>query len=166
MSLQFTTGDIETALDIMREAAQWQIDQKKLLWGLHTLTRERLANPPEEYHVAWMDGESAACCLLSFEDSFFWPNIPAGTSGFVHKIAVRRKFAGQGLAAQVIDYAAQCCRAKGIPVLRLDTDVQRPKLCALYEGLGFRRVGAVVKDLSKEGNSAALLVALYEKELP
>jgi len=165
MHITFTAGDTETALDIMREAARWQIDRGAPMWGLETLTRARLDNPAEEFLVAWTsEGESAACCLLSHEDKLFWPDVPAGTSGFVHKLAVRRGFAGTGIAARLMDHAQQLCRDKGIYAMRLDTDLRRPRLCAFYEGLGFRRVGVRTMRLPEEGLGQCN-VALYELNL-
>ena len=164
MHLTFTAGDVETALDIMREAAQWQIDRGTPLWGLETLTRARLNNPAGEFLTAWVDGESAACGLLSFEDRLFWPDVPAGGSGFLHKLAVRRRFAGTGVASQLVAYAEELCRGRGVYMLRLDTDLHRPKLCAVYEGLGFRRVGVRTMRLPQEGLGQCD-VALYEKAL-
>ncbi|MDR2686233.1 MAG: DNA-3-methyladenine glycosylase [Oscillospiraceae bacterium] len=174
MHLTFTAGDVDAAIDIMREAARWQIGRGTPLWGLETLTRARLDNPAGEFIVAWADGtqrsdgappHAAACCLLSFEDKLFWPEIPAGASGFLHKLAVRRKFAGTGVAARLAAHAERLCREKGVPMLRLDTDLRRPKLCAIYEGLGFRRVGVRAMRLPQEGLGQCD-VALYEKTLP
>ena len=164
MHLTFTTGDAETAIDIMREAAQWQIDRGSPLWSIETLSRARLSNPAEEFLVALVDGESVACCLLSFEDKLFWPDVPAGSSGFLHKLAVRRKFAGMGISTRLMEHAQELCREKGIPALRLDTDLHRPKLCAIYESLGFRRVGVRTMRLPQEGLGQCDVV-LYEKAL-
>jgi len=164
MQLTFTTGDTAAALSIMREAAQWQIDLGNKLWGIETITRERLNNPAEEFLVAWLGDESVSCCLLSYEDRLFWPDVPAGSSGFVHKLAVRRRFAGQGIAAALMRHAETLCLARGVDMMRLDTDATRPKLCAFYENLGYRRVGLRVMKLPGEGMGKCQ-VALYEKEL-
>jgi len=186
MKLHFTTGDVDTALDIMREAAQWQIDQGTQLWLMDTLTRKMINNPADEFHVAWLEQnrdstqrsdfcmplhaqssappQAAACCLLSTHDPVFWPEIPAETSGFLHKIAVRRKFAGQGVVARLIAHAEQTCLARGIPMMRLDTDINRPKLRALYEGLGYVQVGTRTLALP-ELNMESIEVALFEKRL-
>jgi len=186
MQIIFTTGDFEAAISIMREAAQWQIGLGDPLWELDYLTRENITNPAEEFIVAWVvdgsdraqrsDGaqrmltrpegasQAAACCLLSYEDKPFWPDIPAGSSGFLHKIAVRRKFAGQGLAARIIEHAEQACLARGVTMLRLDTDLHRPKLRRLYENLGFRALRPRMM-LLEELNFVPIEVMLYEKEL-
>jgi len=127
---------------------------------MERINRECITNPADEFHVAWMNGEPVATCLLSFSDPIFWPDIPPGTSGFVHKLAVRRQFAGQGLAEAMLVHAARCCLARGIPTLRLDTDPNRPGLCALYERCGFICVGKRRIFVSSLGKT--LDVALYE----
>jgi len=164
MTISFTIGDVDPALDIIREAGQWQLEHGREMWVMDTLTRDYIQNPPDEFIVAWVDGEAAACCLLSFSDPIFWPDVPAGTSGFLHKVAVRRKFAGQGIPARLIAYAEQLCREKNINMLRLDTDLDRPKLRAMYERLGFVPVGTRVLRLA-ELNFEPIEVVLFEKEL-
>ena len=163
MQLDFTTGDTEVAIDIMREVAKWLMDAGKPMWRLETVTREKITNPAEEFHVLYADGESAATMLLSFHDPFFWPEVPAGASGFVHKLAVRRRFAGQGLGEAMLARAAALCREKGVPMLRLDTDPHRPGLCALYERVGFQRVD--VRQVYAQFIGATIDVARYEMEV-
>ena len=163
MQLSFTIGDVPEAISIMREAAQWLMDAGKPMWRLETVTRKKITNPAEEFHVLYVDGESAATMLLSFHDPFFWPEVPAGASGFVHKLAVRRRFAGQGLGEAMLSRAAALCREKGVPMLRLDTDPHRPGLCALYERAGFRRVDA--RQVLVPSIQAVMEVARYEREV-
>jgi len=158
----FTAGDADTAIDIMREAARWLADAGKPMWRLETVTREKIKNPAEEFHVLYLDGESAAAMLLSFHDPFFWPEV-AGASGFVHKLAVRRRFAGQGLGEAMLARAAALCREKGVPMLRLDTDPHRPGLCALYERAGFRRLD--VRQVLVPSIQVMMDVARYEREV-
>ena len=160
MQRSFTTGDTDTAIDIMREAAQWLIDAGKPMWDLDRINREYITNPADEFHMARVDGEGAAACLLSFHDPFFWPDIPPGASGFVHKLAVRRRFAGQGLGEAMLAHSAKCCLARDIPMLRLDTDANRPGLCALYERSGFTQVG--IRRIYASFVGKTLDVAMYE----
>ena len=136
--IHFTVGDTDEAISIIREAAQWLTDSGKPMWHLDELTPERLVKPDNEFMTLWRGDESAATLILSFYDPFFWPDVGPGESGFIHKLAVRRKFAGQGLAEALIRHTADLCRERGIPALRLDCDPHRPKLCAFYESVGFR----------------------------
>ncbi len=130
----------------MREAAQWLIDKGCPLWNVEDLTAEKLSDDLDGYIVMWEGRESVATLLLSYEDSFFWPDVPAGTSGFIHKLSVRRKFAGTGAAKKIVRYAMKECKSNGIQQLRLDCD-NRKQLCDFYEGMGFRK--KAVKQLGK-----------------
>ncbi|NLG48490.1 MAG: GNAT family N-acetyltransferase [Chloroflexi bacterium] len=157
--LAFSCGDKSVAIDIMREAAQWLIDTGRPLWYLNDLSEDKMPAPPDQFHVAWLGGESVAAMILSYEDRLFWSDIPANTSGFVHKLCVRRKFAGQGYAELLLEHAKALCLSKGLRSLRLDCDAHRAALCRLYEKCGFRLVKIIHMDTIKYGK---LDVALYQ----
>jgi ribosomal protein S18 acetylase RimI-like enzyme len=159
-----TSGDVDEALSVMREAALWCEKAGHPMWPQSTLTRATLCNPAEEFHVFWREDECAAAMLLSFHDPLFWPEIPPETSGFVHKLCVRRRFAGQACAHQLLEHAANLCQAKLLKALRLDTDANAPRLCALYESCGFCRVGTRTL-LVRTYREKPVRVALYERLL-
>jgi GNAT superfamily N-acetyltransferase len=140
VNLHFTYGDKATAIDIMREAARWLIDSGKPMWSLDELADEAIVNPPEEFVVLWDGEESAAAMTLSYVDELFWPEIPPGTSGFIHKLSVRRKYAGKGLAALLVEHGKQICADKGLRFLRLDCDPHREGLMSFYKACGFSLV--------------------------
>jgi len=158
-ALRFTTGDIEEALLIMREAAQWLIDIGKPMWDIEEFTRDHYTNPVDEFIVLYSNNESIATGILSFEDKFFWPNIPANTSGFIHKLAVKRRYAGQDMIAKLINHAVEKCKTRGVSALRLDCDAERSGLCALYERYGFLQKEVKTFDSKKLGK---ISVAYYE----
>jgi len=125
----------------MKEAAQWLIDIGHPLWRLEDLTEEKILTDiaKEEVHVGWIGDEPAAAMILQWRDERFWPQA-RDDSGFIHKLAVRRPFAGRGAAAQMVDWARQECVRGGLAYLRLDCAANRPRLCLLYEALGFIQV--------------------------
>ncbi|MGA2478476.1 MAG: GNAT family N-acetyltransferase [Spirochaetia bacterium] len=137
-------GETDLAIHIMREVGQWCIDAACPMWTLEELSREALLkHSPEEndFRVARVGGEPVAAMILQWQDREFWPEIAEGDSGFIHKLCVRRAFAGIGLSTCMVNAAAAECRKRGAGFLRLDTYVRRPKLCSLYEGMGFVKVG-------------------------
>ena len=159
----FSRGKALESLSIMREAAQWLIDIGQPMWSLDELTTDVIKNPPEEFIVLHeSNGEGVATCLLSFADSFFWPNIPENTSGFIHKLAVKRKYAGRGYAALLVKHAAQLCREKGIHEIRLDCDPHRKGLCEFYEGIGFGLVETRSLNTKRLGK---IDVAMYKMDI-
>ncbi len=72
------------------------------------------------------------------EDPVFWPEVEAGTSAFVHKLAVAPRRQGQDLAQALLAHACSLARSQGLPMLRLDCQSGRPRLRAVYERFGFR----------------------------
>jgi GNAT superfamily N-acetyltransferase len=144
VNIHFTQGNKNEAIDIIREAAQWLIDTGKPLWGIDELTAENLSNPPDEFIVMWDGEQSIAAMTLSFTknivDKHCWPDIPPDESGFLHKMSIRRKYAGKGLATLLVKHAKQLCKAKGVRYLRLDCLSDREGLMSFYKNCGFTLV--------------------------
>lgn len=140
--VSFSIGDIDEAIDIMREAARWLIDVGKPLWRLEDLTKERLLkdNKINEFYGFNVNNESAGAMILKWQDTFFWPNAKLGESGYIHKLSVRRKYSGTGISNKMIEQAIMECKKKNIAFLRLDCDAGRGKLCGFYEKFGFTQV--------------------------
>ncbi len=154
-AIEVRTGEVDLAIEIMREVAQWCIDVGRPMWALAELTREKLLRAPrdpESFVVAQAGGEPAASMILQWHDPVFWPSVRENECGFVHKLCVRRSFAGRAMSRKMMDYAIQECRRRGIRYVRLDTDPTKPRLCRLYESMGF--VGAGGKTV--EGRAYAL----------
>lgn len=151
------------ASDILSEAARWLTARGETLWHLNELTPEQLFPVARqgELFLAYRQGQAVGTLIYQHADPLFWPEVPAGISAFVHKVAVRREVAGQGVPAAMLAWAQERARAEGLSFLRLDTDFNRAKLRSFYEGLGFVYVGE--KRVTRMGYS--LHVALYELRL-
>ena len=159
--MRIINSDIETALGIMREAAQWLIGKGERLWRLEDLTSEKIMDgiSEENVYVGFEDNIPIAAMILQWHDPFFWENIKPFESGFIHKLCVRRKHAGKGYAKEMVAFAEAECKKKKIDCLRLDCAGNRPKLCGFYESLGFKQV-----ERRLVGPNAYDL-AFYEKKL-
>ena len=72
--------------------------------------------------------------ILEPEDPHFWPDRPAGEAGYVHKLAVRRAYAGWAFPAALMNHAAALIQGRDRRFLRLDCD---PPLAGFYQRLGF-----------------------------
>lgn len=143
------------AAPIMREAADWLAQRGEALWDPADLTPEHLARrcQPEEVFVGEVAGVPAVCAIIQPRD-FLWPDDGLGL--IVHKLAVRRAYAGRGLAEAMLAFAAERAQAAGRSRLRLDC-ADRPRLRAFYERAGFQFV--------RHGKIGTLDVVLYEKAL-
>jgi GNAT superfamily N-acetyltransferase len=98
------------------------------------------------FHLAEVDLEAAGTIKFQLEDKLFWPDIQQDESAFIHRVAVRRKFAGGAVSVAMLQWAVDRAGALHRRYLRLDCEASRPRLRAFYEGFGFhhhsdRRVG-------------------------
>jgi GNAT superfamily N-acetyltransferase len=142
LKITFKHGNVQDAIQIMREAAQWLIDIDQPNWKLEDLSEKKMLqqNSEENFVVAYVAGKPAATMILGWEDPIFWPDIENNTSGFIHKLSASRKFAGKNIAVKLLHYAEKKCQEKNIPYLRLDCLGKRSKLCEYYEKNGFKLV--------------------------
>lgn len=150
MPFIFRNDQPDKFLTLLREVGQWLIDNDQELWAIDTLTAENLF---DEYtqgncYVMYMNetsdsgvpaaGTPAATFILQWKDPLYYPDVPDNTTGFIHKVAIRRAFVGQGLFAHILDFCQTRCEERGIHEIQLETDATRPKLMQFYEQNGFR----------------------------
>ncbi len=158
----FTSGNKTEALNIMRESAKWLINSDKPLWRIEDLTETNPQYEACEFYVAWLGNESVGAFILDFDGGFIWQD-STDPAGYIHKLSVRRKFAGKGYSQMLLEYATDICREKSdIAYLRLDCDLHRKKLCRLYESCGFELSGTRSFNTEKFGRVDC---ALHQKEI-
>ena len=103
------------------------------------------------YYIGF-DGEGpVGVYRFQLEDNDFWPEIPAGSSGFVHKLAVYPHKQGRNAAHGLLNHARDLAREHGCRYLRLDCMGGKPGLRAVYEGFGFshhseKKIGGMMFD--------------------
>lgn len=133
--------DTRALVDTLTEAADWvtQLDGTTM-WVEGELEEPRVRAEVEAgmFVVADVGGQVVGAIRFQLEDRLFWPDLDGSDSAFVHRLAVRRANAGQGISIALLQWAADRARALGKRYLRLDCDADRPRLRALYEGFGFR----------------------------
>ena len=143
---QATEADIPIIEDILTGTVAWLDSIDQHLWEYADVQWDAMARfygcTPANFYIAYADdqsgdGQSAACMALFDYDATFWPDIAPGKSLYLHKIAVRRAFAGQGVSQALINFAKDEAKKRGIATLRLDTHPDRHKLRAVYEKQGF-----------------------------
>lgn len=133
-------ADARVVEDVLVEAAAWVDALGVVMWDEGELAPDHIDADVAagQFYLAAIDGETAGVIRFQLEDLLFWPDLPQGESAFVHRLAVRRKYKGQGVSAALLQYAVDHARALRKRDLRLDCDESRPKLRALYERFGFQ----------------------------
>jgi GNAT superfamily N-acetyltransferase len=81
---------------------------------------------------------AAGVVKFQLEDSLFWPDVSPKQSAFVHRLAVKRHFAGGNISSALLRWAVEKTRSLGREYLRLDCEASRDRLRAIYERFGFR----------------------------
>ncbi|WP_010465158.1 GNAT family N-acetyltransferase [Acidovorax radicis] len=124
---------------VLREAAQWLVDRHMPLWAVADFSDESVQRDVDGglYVVAKVDDAVVGVVRFQREDLTFWPDAEPGTSAFLHKLAVRRAWAGQGVSAALLAFGREHARSLGLRTLRLDCVADRQPLRTLYEDFGF-----------------------------
>lgn len=137
--VQAKPSDLDTACAILREASQWLVDRGTPNWRPDEVGPEAMRGAVEagEFYFAMIDGEPAGTIILQEVDELFWPELTDGRSLFFHKLAVRRKFAKQGVPEAMMQFARDVAKKRGKDFLRLDCQAEHKPLRAYYASHGF-----------------------------
>ena len=126
--------------DILAEAAAWLETRGVPMWKLDELSPDQVAVDVASglVFIAWCGRDPAGTIKFQLEDALFWPDVQVGQAAYVHRVAVRRRYAGGMVSNAMLQWAVQRARELGRPYLRLDCEAARLQLRAVYERFGFR----------------------------
>ena len=133
-----TSADAAAVAAILAEVDAWVAQLGTPMWELGEVDQGRVATEVATglFALAWC-GEPAGTVRFQLEDAEFWPDRPDDRAAYIHRLAVRRMFAGRGVSTALMTWAVERARALGRDVLRLDCDADRRSLRAVYERFGF-----------------------------
>ena len=132
-------AEVAVVSSILREAHAWLSARDLALWSDDLLTPAALGSDVDagRYVLAFVAGEAAGTARLTLDDPVYWPDAAEGEATYLHRLAVRRAYAGGAVSRALVDAGCQRARAAGSKLLRLDCRADVPRLRALYERLGF-----------------------------
>ena len=146
---QATLDDLSTVSEILSEAAAWLDRENMPLWQQEHISLSVIERDIKLglFYIALCEGIAAGVVKFQTEDLIFWPDIIQSDSTFLHRLAVRRSFAGGSISTQIFQWAIDRTRDLGRHFVRLDCVAERPRLRSVYEKFGFkhhsdRQVGA------------------------
>jgi len=157
--LQLHFGRVDDAIAIMREVAAWGRARSYRVWPEEWLTQEELLTAdaqPEHFCVGTIGGELACAFILQQRDRDYWPDAPEGEALYLHKLCVRRNYAG--LTRRIVEALKDECRCRGVRYIRLDTALDEKAVRKIYLNVGFHIVDILDYD---NGRS----MALYQLEV-
>jgi GNAT superfamily N-acetyltransferase len=147
-------GDLDCVRALVREAADWlqaskSTDQWARPWPNRAAHRERMLNDliKGKVWIVW-DGQAAAATItvdteepLNLDEQPIWPpRKRQAPAMYVRRVVVSRNYAGLGLGAALLDWAAEVARTDyAAAFLRIDVWTTNLGLHAYYKGQGFTR---------------------------
>ena len=136
---QAQESDIPIIEDIMFDVVDFLDSIGQSLWQREWVTWQGLSKDFQisDFYMAYIDDKPVGCMALVDYDPTFWADIQKGESLFIHKLAVKRCAAKQGVSKALIDFAKSQAIKLGINEVRLDTHQFREKVRAIYEREGF-----------------------------
>lgn len=154
--IQASPSELGEALSILQEANEWTGRDGARMWRDAEIGAEKIRGLIESgsLYLARVNGEVVGTISYEVEDPVYYPEITDGSTAFVHLLAVRRAFGGQGVGKALITWAREKAIDEGKTFLRLDCVAERQRLCAFYESLGFTKTG--VRWIEADGEDAAL----------
>jgi GNAT superfamily N-acetyltransferase len=137
---QASRPDLTTVSNILKEAADWLRTTGRSMWRDDELNPDRIHQDVEAglFYLANFDGKPAGTIKFQLEDTRFWPDLPGNDAAYVHRISVKRQFAGKGVSTKMLEWAVSHAAAMHRSYLRLDCEADRFALRTIYERFGFR----------------------------
>ncbi len=140
-----TSTELSEVLETLAEASRWEVARGfPHPWPV-PFPEDRVRpglDRGEVYRVSDPAGRPAGTVTLQWEDLPFWGPRPAD-AGYVHRLAVRRAYAGRGLGSRILTWADGEVRARRREFVRLDCLTSAKRLHEFYRSNGFRPVGEV-----------------------
>lgn len=136
-----TSRDVADIEEILKDVVLWMHENGiENLWNEDNIKWKQLSMTYEigDFYIAFHKDVPVACMAVTDYDSNYWSEIPKGESLYIHKLAVKRIYAGMGISKKLIDFSKNLARKRNIETIRLDCNKLRAKLCKLYEKNEFR----------------------------
>ena len=135
-----TVEDTLAVSNVLKEAAHWLEQLGMPLWQERELEPVSIAADVAEglFFMAEYSGDAAGVVKFQLEDAVCWPDVPQGEAAYLHRLAIRRRYAGTGLSKEILRWAFERTRHLGRRYLRLDCVASRRRLRSVYESFGFR----------------------------
>ncbi|RJE85130.1 GNAT family N-acetyltransferase [Paenibacillus sp. 1011MAR3C5] len=135
-----TTKDAVKLRGLLQEAARWIHSAHGFQqWREENFTQETVDAFIGEHEVFLAErGEELAGCISvhwSYEE--IWGERYHDDAGYVHRLAVSRRYKGAGIGQEMLEWAEGYIRSKGKRWLRLDCMADNPGLNRYYQSQGF-----------------------------
>ncbi len=157
--VQAHQADLDRVIEILEEASRWLTSKGlETRWLPGPVFRQTIKDSIDRGEVYLVKDlkDTVGTITLQWSDKKFWGDVPPD-AGYIHKLAIRRSYAGQDLGLRMLRWAETKTRAENRRYLRLDCLASNRTIRDYYEKAGFVHV----RDTLAPGWKASL----YEKKL-
>jgi GNAT superfamily N-acetyltransferase len=142
-------ADLGAVTGLLAEASRWlrtkHTDQWAEPWPSEDVRRQRIREAIQAGRtwIAWDSDRPAATITASPNDHHIWPEENRREPAvYIRRLAVSRRYAGQGLGAQFLDWAGlRASRQYGAQWVRVDVWTTNTELHEYYRRQGFEFCG-------------------------
>jgi GNAT superfamily N-acetyltransferase len=115
-----TQQDRAEVSDILKEAAHWLEQSGMSLWRESELEPASIAADVAEgrFFIAERFGHAGGVVRFQLEDAV-WPDVVQGEAAHIHRLAVRRRYAGTGVSTALLRWAVERTQSLGRRYVRL-----------------------------------------------
>ena len=95
--------------EVLSVAAASLVEKGYALWGMGEVNEAAVADHVRAgmYYIAFDDEGPIGVFRFQLEDRLFWPEVPDGSSAFIHKIAVYPHKQGRDIAQALLSHACE-----------------------------------------------------------
>lgn len=165
MSLDFRQSTLDDALtlaEILTQAMKYKLSLGDKAWGDEPYTAQEVQDRIKKGHTytALIGDKIVGTLIFLLDDEMMWGKQPP-VAAYVHQLAIKDDYHGQGLGGQLLDWAGKKAALEGRKLLRLDFPPHNTGLKKYYEKLGFKFV--MYREI--HGPHATYTAALYERPI-
>ncbi|CAM2781468.1 GNAT family N-acetyltransferase [Paenibacillus sediminis] len=135
--------DGQVILDMLREAAEWMVENSLRQWVPEMFTLEDILGyfDVRKVYLAVHGGQPVGMFTLQQGDPDYWQERNDDQYAYLHRLTVRKAFRGNAFSRHMLQFAERLALSQGLKGLRLDCVAHNPKLNAFYQSNGFRYMG-------------------------
>ncbi|MCM3748772.1 GNAT family N-acetyltransferase [Paenibacillus pasadenensis] len=151
--------DADAMHELYVDAAKWISAKGIRQWGEADFPKSYIEQfiREKEVFVAVQNGELAGCFSVQWDYETIWGEQFHEQAGYVHRLATSRKFKGQAVGSQLLQWAENYIKSKGKSWMRLDCMADNESLNRYYLSQGLVYCG--------RHDDQFWSANLYEKEL-
>lgn len=162
-----TADDLPVIYGLFEEAIRFQKENNFSGWNQYDKAFIKADIENGLLYKIVCNNDTACIFSICFRDALIWRERENGDALYLHRVVLNRKYAGEKMFKQVLEWALQLAKERSLHLLRMDTWADNNKLITYYQSFGFVCIGTYVTpgtvDLPVQHRN--LHVALLEKPI-